>query len=81
MLMNYGKNRVFWVSNIELMATLWPNILPQYPRIQKYINQSLIEATSHYISTFDYITTSIWGRGADPRLSFTWQNDIHFLLT
>ena len=81
MLMNYGKNRVLWVSNVEVMTTWWPNILPPNPRIQKYINQSIMEATSHYISTLDDITTSIWGRGADPRLSFTWQNDIHFLLT
>ena len=62
MLMNYGKNRVLWVSIVEVMTTWWPNILPPNPRIQKYINQSIMEATSHYISTFDCIT-SIWVPG------------------
>ena len=33
MLMNYGKNRVLWVSIIEVMTTWWPNILPPNPEV------------------------------------------------
>ena len=51
MLMNYGKNRVLWVSNIKVMATWWPNILPPNPRIHKYINQSL---RSHFSLYFNF---------------------------
>ena len=61
MLMNYGKNWVFWVSNIEVRPHGGLTFCPQIP-VQKYINQSIMEATSHYISTFDCIT-SIWVPG------------------